>query len=47
MKNYTKPEIEITVLNTEDVLMASGGLNLSANTKFDVKTSGGYNSLNF
>lgn len=47
MKNYIKPEIEITFLNTENILMASGGLNLTANTQFTVKTSSGYNKLNF
>lgn len=28
MKNYEKPVLEITVLSNEDVITASGGLNL-------------------
>lgn len=42
MKNYTKPEIEITCLNNEDVITTSGGLVLTkfekadANKKYNV-----------
>ncbi len=43
MKNYIKPEIKITVLNNEDVLMASGGIN-TANFNKNDKT---YTSINF
>ncbi len=42
MKSYTKPEINITVLNNEDVLMVSGGVNT---TKFT--SSKTYSSINF
>lgn len=47
MKNYIKPEIKIAVLNNEAVLMVSGGLRLSTGTTFTVKSSGGYNKVNF
>lgn len=43
MKNYTKPEIKINVLNNEDVLMASGGINTANFNKNGKK----YTAINF
>lgn len=43
MKKYNKPEIKITVLNNEDVLMASGGVNMA---EFN-KNGKSYTAINF
>lgn len=47
MKNYTKPEIEITVLNSEEVLMASGGLNTNSANFTKSENNKGYNIVEF
>lgn len=39
MKVYTKPEIEVTVFESEKILLVSGGTQNSTNmTKVDIKT---------
>ena len=39
MKVYTKPEIEVTVFESEKILLVSGGTQSSTNmTKVDIKT---------
>lgn len=43
MKKYNKPEIKITVLNNEDVLMVSGGINVA---NFN-KNGKSYTGINF
>ena len=44
MKKYNKPEIKIAVLNNEDILMISGGINLNSGN-FDASKK--YTNLNF
>ncbi len=43
MKIYTKPEIEITVLNNEDVITVSGGI--AVNSGNFTKSTKGYNEI--
>lgn len=50
MKKYNKPEVKITVLNNEDILMISAvGINLTNFISNNSENNGGksYTSINF